>query len=77
VSRAAARTRRSRRSRRNVKLPIAPPIGVTCLRDAREIARFLKEQPPIPVPPRTLASSLPGLLALSLLGAQIVSRDAR
>lgn len=43
--------------------------------DPSEVARFLRPQPPRPVPPRTFAPPLPGLLAYALLGARVVTRD--
>lgn len=48
-------------------LPSAPP-------DRREVARFLREQPPTRVPPRTIAPTLPGLIALSLSGYRVIRR---
>lgn len=42
--------------------------------DPYEVARFLRPQPPIPVPPRTFAQPLPGLLAYTLLGNRVITR---
>lgn len=47
------------------------------LHDPHEVARFLRPQPPWPIPPRTYATPLPGLLALALLGARVVTRFQR
>ena len=69
--RAASETR-GRGVRRGAKLPVAPPSELVRLHSAEEIARFLKEQPPMPVPPRSFAPILPGLIAFSVLGARIV-----
>jgi hypothetical protein len=43
--------------------------------DDRELARFLRPQPPIPVPERVRPQPQPGLLAASLLGARVYPRS--
>jgi hypothetical protein len=45
--------------------------------DPHERERFLRPQPPLPVPPRTYTPPVPGLLARSLLGARVYSRGQR
>ena len=72
LRRASAATTRG--VRHGAKLPVAPPSELVRLHSAEEIARFLKEQPPMPVPPRSFAPILPGLIAYAVLGARIVRR---
>jgi hypothetical protein len=43
--------------------------------DPLEVARFLRPQPPLPVPPRTYQPAQPGLLARALLGDRVITRD--
>jgi hypothetical protein len=52
----------------------APPQGPCRVQDPLEVARFLRPQPPVPVPPRTFTPQLPGLLAYALLGHRVVTR---
>jgi len=55
----------------------SPPAGApaestgTCPVDDRELERFLKPQPPIPIPERSKPSFEPGYLAHTLLGNRI------
>ena len=58
----------------------SPPAGAPaetaqapgrCPVDDRELQRFLKPQPPIPIPERTRPQLQPGLLAHTLLGNRI------
>jgi hypothetical protein len=44
---------------------LAPP-------DVHEIARFLREQPPLTTPPRTATGRAPGFIAWSLNGYRII-----
>jgi hypothetical protein len=48
--------------------PQPPPI------DRQEVARFLRPQPPWPVPRRTFAAAPPGLVAGSCLGYRVIRR---
>jgi hypothetical protein len=52
-----------------------PPVDAERLTrgvDPREVARFLRPQPPMPVPPRTYRTQLPGLIAYGLLGGRVI-----
>jgi hypothetical protein len=53
--------------------PANPPAETpgTCPVDDRELQRFLKPQPPLPIPERTKPQFEPGLLAHTLLGNRI------
>ena len=55
------------------------PAGeaATAVYDPLEVARFLRPQPPAPIPPRTYAQPLPGLIAYTLLGGRVITRDQR
>jgi hypothetical protein len=53
--------------------PPTPPAA-TLRPTEDELARFLKPQPPTPIPPRTHAAPPPGLLARSLLGDRVIKR---
>lgn len=50
-----------------VAVAVAPPPL-----DPEETARFLREQPPLPIPRRTYARTTPGLIAYPLLGGQVI-----
>lgn len=50
----------------------APPPPIS---DPHEVARFLRPQPPIEIPRRRFEAPPPGLFALQLLGARLVTRD--
>ena len=58
------------REQRTPLLPGARPRPL----DRREVARFLREQPPLAVPRRSWNGELPGLVALPLLGFRVVRR---
>lgn len=47
------------------------PIGRI---DRREVARFTREQPVLPIPRRLGTSTAPGLIALELLGYRVIHR---
>jgi hypothetical protein len=64
--------RRHRARRPFVTLEMA--LDARSAPDRREIARFLREQPPQLAPPRTDASTLTGLVAWSVLGYRVVRR---
>lgn len=49
--------------------PVEP--STACRVDAREVARFLRPQPPLPIPERTRPQPAGGLLARSLLGDRV------
>ena len=49
-----------------------PPVLPVFTPDRHEIARFLREQPPQPIPPRVDSRNVPGLIGLSLLGYRVV-----
>jgi hypothetical protein len=51
----------------------APPYAVPPV-DRAEVARFLREQPPLDVPRRQIDRPVPGLVAAGLLGGRIVRR---
>lgn len=53
--------------------PSDPPAlaGTATVTDP-EFARFLRPQPPPEVPPRSVYTPLPGLLARSLLGDRVI-----
>jgi hypothetical protein len=53
---------------------VLPPDMLTATRtpDRREVARFLREQPPLLVPRSTITAPLPGLIALSLWGYRVI-----
>lgn len=53
--------------------PHDPPSPVPPL-DRAEVARFLREQPPHAVPPRTPDRPVPGLVAAQVLGHRVVRR---
>jgi hypothetical protein len=55
---------------------VLPPDMLTATRtpDRREVARFLREQPPMLVPRSPYATPLPGLIALSVLGYRVIRR---
>lgn len=56
--------------------PITPhaPVRRT---DDRELQRFLKPQPPLPIPERTRPAPPSGLLARTLLGHRVYTRGQR
>ena len=54
--------------------PIGDPPPDSKAPDPREVARFLRAQPPRPVPARTRPPAPVGLLARTLLGARVHPR---
>jgi len=52
--------------------PVPPPPPAAPAVTDPEFARFLRPQPPPEVPPRSVYTPLPGLLARSLLGDRVI-----
>jgi hypothetical protein len=61
----------ARKLARQAQLPVAKAVPAE---GRREVARFLREQPPRDVPRRSWAAPTPGLVALSLLGGRVIRR---
>jgi len=64
----ARRVRRDSRVGGSVNPPAVPAL------DRQEVARFLRPQPPIEVPRRAVAATMPGLIAGEVLGYRVIRR---
>jgi len=58
------------KDRRRAPRPAPPALPTPA--DPDEAARFLREQPPIPVPRRSVAAPVPGLAAYAMLGGKVI-----
>jgi len=65
----------SRRRRSRAMIGVRLPVPRTTPRDSADLARLLREQPPVPIPAHTIETPRPGLTALELLGHRVIRRE--